>query len=74
MISSTTVSAGEREGSNSAYATAKSRGSLMFFIRALSKRSLENGQDPREIVFLFYAARSIEANWAGLPTGLILAG
>src|ERR1017187_10504408 len=46
MISSTTVSAGERDGSNSAYATANSRGSLAFFIRALSKRFLETRVRP----------------------------
>src|ERR1035437_4826028 len=46
MISSTTGSAGERDGSNSAYATANSRGSLIFFIRPLSKRSLETRVRP----------------------------
>src|SRR5713101_4834136 len=43
MISSTTASAGERDGSNSAYPTANSRGSLVFFIRALSKSGYTQG-------------------------------
>src|ERR1039457_6497230 len=66
MISSTTVSPGETEGSNSAYPTANSRGILViFFMRAL----LKPGVTPREnFVALFYAASGMEANlngWVG---------
>jgi hypothetical protein len=61
MISSTTVSAGEKAGSNSAYAIANSRGNLVFFIRAL----LNPGVSPRGKLFLvFYAASRVEAKRA----------
>src|SRR5208283_2061007 len=82
MISSTTLSAEERDGNSKAYATANSRGSLVFFIRALSKRPIKTWGTPEEIVFLFYATGSVEANGAGVrcgpkihhPTGLISSG
>src|SRR6266481_4494703 len=61
MISSTTVSAGERDGSNSAQPTANSRGSPVFFIRALSKP----GVNPGKFVSLFYAASSMKAKRGG---------
>src|SRR5260370_8437536 len=44
MLSPTTASAGERDGSISAYPTANSRGSLVFFIRALSNLGNTRGK------------------------------
>src|ERR1022692_604732 len=59
MISSTTVSAKEKDDSNSAYASASSRGNPVFFIRALlppGKR--QPGQPEGEICFFYFTPRA----------------
>src|ERR1019366_5204663 len=65
MISSTTVSAGERDGSNSAYPTANSRGSLVFFIRALLKRSFETWVTPEENCLFILRRERHGGQWSG---------